>query len=207
MTAQVTGDGQEGKWSRGAPSIVSRGPSATVAVAPQVDDAGTHKVGDTLMLLVGVENHGDAPVALREADVSVFRDGERMKVWTVQELAAAIRKRAASARSTAVLNGALGPHASGSIEDMGKTARTSVGSAPDPTPGAGTLNAIDGREAAALDALRILLKPTTVAPGGRVAGWVRIDVPDSRRGRSRYEVSVAIGDEVHGFTLDESPVE
>ena len=207
MTPHVTGDDQEVKWSKAAPTVVSRGPSATVMVTPQVDDDGTHRIGDQLLLLVEVRNHGNASVTVGEEDVAVSRDGERMKVWTVQELAAAIRKRAASARSAAILNGALGPPASGSIEEMGKTARISVGSAADPTPGAGTLNTIGNREAAALDALKLLLKPTAVPPGGRVVGWVRIDVPGSRPGRSRYGVSVTVGDEVHGFDLEETLVE
>jgi hypothetical protein len=178
-----------------------------VTVAPQADDGGTYKVGDKLLLLVEVQNHGNAAITVREGDIAVSQNGERLKVWTVQELAAAIRSRAASARSLAILNGALGPLASGSIEDMGRTVRTPGGNAPDATPGAGTLNTINDREAAALDALKILLRPTTVPPGGRVAGWVRIDVPDSRPGRSRYGIAITVGDEVHGFILDETLVE
>jgi len=187
------GEGQQKIYQDGIGTVISR-QSSVVQIRAASD---TYRSDQRPQLMVAVYNGTDAPFDFSVADIAVFVDGKRIKVYKYDELAAEIQRAQGTADLAALLLdgaqvSAAAAAGNGYYDDGSSQAQFDR-----------EMRAADIRTARKLSNLRATaVRRNTVFPHTWYDGTITLAaIPDSQP--HKLKVVVFAGDDMHVFRLDD----
>lgn len=211
----LAGDGQHLTYRRGEPMVAS---TKTHTVALQVHSTVIQD-GKVAEFGIGVHNRANNALVFSTDNVSASWKGQRLKVYSFEELIAEEQRRQSAERVGLALQ-AFGAALQGGqqtrpvqgtiVGPSGVTTYSGTATYSDPGAAALAQQAVNEKiqafnadsKAAVAHLERSILRKHTVAPDTAYAGIVRIEMPSVRDGPERIAVIVTIPPDTHSFAVD-----